>query len=273
MPRVALVHWKPVEVAERLARLRAAGFEPEAGVGADGPTALRNIRNDPPDAVVIDLSRLPSHGREVATALRQSAVTRRVPLVFVEGEPAKVAAIRALLPDATYASWAQVGPALRAALRNPPAQPVVPDMMEKYADTPLAKKLGIRDGGSLLLINAPAKFPAALRIPSELNVRVVRSARRAVETIILFAVSEARLSRSLPAAQRCMAEKAALWIAWPKRTSGVETDLTQYAVRARALAAGLVDYKICALDATWSALCFARAKRAMRRPGVTRRPL
>jgi len=96
--RVLLVHWNPEEARERASRLRASGHRVEvyAGRGGEG---LRELRDRPPDAVVIDLSRLPSHGRAVAVFLRQQKGTRHVPLVFVEGEPEKVARARSLLPD------------------------------------------------------------------------------------------------------------------------------------------------------------------------------
>src|SRR5512145_2450883 len=102
--RVVLFHWKAgAELDERAARLRALGHRVEAASevmgGYEGAVAR------PPDAIVIDLGRLPSHGRQVAIALRERKTTRHVPLVFVDGEPEKVARLRADLPDAVYATW------------------------------------------------------------------------------------------------------------------------------------------------------------------------
>src|SRR5262249_12381199 len=100
LARIQLVHWKEEEGRARARELRAAGLRVEYEV--DAAAALRATKDDPPDAIVIDLSRLPSHGREVAWALRQTKRTRNLPLVFVGGEPARVARIRGELPDAVY---------------------------------------------------------------------------------------------------------------------------------------------------------------------------
>src|SRR5512145_2140204 len=118
MARVFLFHWNDVEARERAARLAGIGHQaviPLLRSGAD----LKTIAADPPDAFVIDLSRLPAHGREVAASLRERKATRHVPLVFVDGAPEKVARVRALLPDAIYTDWGRIRGALRAALRRP----------------------------------------------------------------------------------------------------------------------------------------------------------
>ena len=144
MARVMLFHWNDVEARERAARLARIGHQaviPLLRSGAD----FKPIAADPPDAFLIDLSRLPSHGREVAAALRERKATRHVPIVFVDGAPEKVDRIRALLPDATYTDWKRVRGALRAALRRPVAAPVVPGPMAGYSGTPLPQKLGIKE--------------------------------------------------------------------------------------------------------------------------------
>src|ERR1043166_7044007 len=90
MPRVRVIHWKPDEAQPLLEAVRAAGFEPEYTPGPDGPPISRAIRANPPAAVLIDLSRLPSHGREVAVWMRNTKSTRMIPIVFANGEPEKV---------------------------------------------------------------------------------------------------------------------------------------------------------------------------------------
>ena len=77
-----------------------------------------------------------------------------------------------------------------------------------------------------------------------------------------FARSQADLVRRFPAAERALPEKGALWICWPKKASGIASDLSEPAVRAFGLARGLVDYKICAVNETGSGLCFARRRKA-----------
>lgn len=258
MSRIVLIHWNAAEAEERAAGLRRAGHKVSC-YADQGGVGLRAFQENPPAAFVIDLGRLPSHGRAVATFLRQQKATRFVPLVFVAGEPEKVARTRELLPDAVFTHWNRVRGALRQALRKPPANPVVPGTMAGYSGTPLPKKLGIRPGSAVALLGAPAGFRRTLgALPK--NVRLEQQARGRAHLILLFARSRADLKRHFPAAVRTMAERGGLWIVWPKKASGVATDLTQSAVRTFGLRAGLVDYKICALDQTWSGLCFARRR-------------
>lgn len=144
--RVRLVHWRAGEAAALLATLRAAKYAVDYDEAVDSE-GFRGIRAAPPDAFVIDLSRLPSHGREVATFFRGQKATRHVPIVFVGGEPEKVDAVRKVLPDATYTAPARLRSALRAALATRAANPVVPaQMMERYTTRTTAQKLGIGEG-------------------------------------------------------------------------------------------------------------------------------
>lgn len=99
-PRIRLVYWNAAEAQERAARLQAAGYEVDFDPLT--PAALRALGQDSPGAVVIDLSRLPSQGRDVGLDLRLYKSTRLIPLVFIEGDPDKTSRIRELLPDASY---------------------------------------------------------------------------------------------------------------------------------------------------------------------------
>jgi len=262
MSRIVLIHWNAEEAEERAARLRRAGHA--AGFFADASaTGYRSLRADPPDAFVIDLSRVPSHGGALGTWLRQQKATRGVPIVFVDGAPEKVARVRKLLPDAHFTAWSRIRGTLRRALAGPPAKPVVPGTMDGYAAAPLLKKLGIRKGARVALLGAPKGFERTLGALPE-GVRVQRAARGRADRILLFARSPADLRRRFPAAARALAEGGGLWILWPKKASGLATDLTQAGVRAFGLAARFVDYKICAVDATWSGLLFARRRPARR---------
>ena len=256
MRRVILVHWNAAEAEDCLARLRRAGHEPRLCAPQGGP-GVRALREERPDAFVIDLSRLPSNGCGVAVLLRQQKATRQIPIVFVGGEPEKVARVRKLLPDAAYTVWSGIRRALQQAIKRPPATPVVPATMDAYSGTPLPKKLGIRAGSVVALLGTPSGFRRTLgELPKD--VRVHEQARPRAELIVLFAKSRAELERQLPGGIRALAEGGKLWIAWPKKASGVAASLTQADVRGVGLGAGLVDYKICAIDETWSGLCFAR---------------
>jgi hypothetical protein len=126
--------------------------------------------------------------------------------------------------------------------------------MAGYSGTPLPRKLGIKPGHRVLLLGAPEGF--AHRTLGELpdGVRVGRRARGTADAIVAFHTRRGELERALPRLRELMEPAAGLWIAWPKRASGVETDLTEDVVRELALANVLVDNKVCAIDATWSGL-------------------
>jgi CheY-like chemotaxis protein len=260
MPRVVLVHWNSAELDERAARLRSSGFD-VTGVSLVQRLDLRALDNNPPDAVVIDLGRLPSHGRSVAGALRQRKATRSIPLVFVGGDPEKVERARSMLPDVTYTDWKSLAAAIHRAIRTPVDKPVVPDGIPGYSGTPLPKKLGIRARSTVALIGAPAGFERTLGTLPE-HVRLSRAARGGADLILLFAKSRAHLEARFPVAAARLNDKGGLWIIWPKKTSGIASDLSETGVRARGLDSGFVDYKICAVDATWSGLLFARRRAA-----------
>jgi Protein of unknown function (DUF3052) len=122
-----------------------------------------------------------------------------------------------------------------------------------YSGTPLTRKLGIRPGARVVLSGAPPGAEALLDgLPD--GVRLARRLAGAVDVIVLFADRRADLARRLPVAQAAMRPDGGLWVAWPKRASGVPTDITEDVVREMGLAAGLVDNKVCAIDATWSGL-------------------
>jgi CheY-like chemotaxis protein len=258
MSRLTLIHWNAAEGEERAACLRSVGHETNA-YAPQGAPGIRALRKNPPDAFVIDLSRLPSQGCGVAIMLRQQQATRPIPIVFAGGDPGKVARVRELLPDAVYAEWSRIHDALRRALEEPPADPVVPGTMDPYSGAPLPKRLGIQAGSEVVLLGAPAGFEEKLGALPE-NVRLRRRAQGRAHVLLLFTRSRADLDRRFPVAARALAEGGGLWIVWPKKASGVATDLTQSAVRAFGLGAGFVDYKICAIDGTWSGLLFARRR-------------
>jgi CheY-like chemotaxis protein len=252
-----LIHWNVDEAAERVEQLRAAGYI--VSYKPPNPAMLRELRRNPPAAVAIDLSRLPSHGRDVALAIRQSKATRRVLIVFIDGDPEKVARIEELLPDAIYTSWSRIRSALRRALARPPADPLVPSsILAGYSGTPLVKKLGIKANMVVALLEAPNGFEQLLGALPE-GVKLRRQARGRCDLVVWFARSRRRLERRIERLG-ALAGKGGLWIAWPKRSSGVQSDLTQAIVRRVGLAAGLVDYKVCAIDATWSGLRFTRRR-------------
>jgi len=219
----------------------------------------KRLRQDPPEAVVIDLSRLPSQGRDVGVAVRKHKATRHVPLVFVDGETAKVDRVKQTLPDAVYTAWSRIQSALKRAIARPPTEPVVPQSsMEGYAGTPLPKKLGIKVGSVVVLIGAPPEFERTLgELPDDVTLRRHNRGRR--DLTIWFTRSPKDLRRRIERMGNAAGD-GGLWIVWPKKSSVEATDLTQALVRKIGLDAGLVDYKICAVDETWSGLKFTRRR-------------
>ena len=124
-----------------------------------------------------------------------------------------------------------------------------------YSGTPLARKLGIGEGDEVALIGAPEWFEDTLRaLPDVASVHtdLVEDAR--YDVMVAFVTRRAELEAELPRLRSRMAPACGLWIAWPKRSAGQPTDMTDEAVRDVALPTGLVDNKVCAIDDTWSGL-------------------
>lgn len=253
MSRVRLFHWKAAEAAPLAEVLRAARHAVDYQEKVD-PGLFRALRQSPPDAFVVDLSRLPSHGREVATFIRGHKTMRHVPIVFVDGAPDKVAAIRALLPDAAYTSGAKVRSALREALAHRPAAPVVPaQMMERYAARTTAQKLGIREDSTVAVVDPPRNYAAAIGgLPS--GARLDESPEAPCDVTLWFVGDPAACQQALPR-MRKLAARTRLWILWQKGGPVTQPYLRQSAARV-----GLVDYKICSVNNTWSGMLFAPRK-------------
>src|SRR3954451_867866 len=126
-----------------------------------------------------------------------------------------------------------------------------------YSGTPLPKKLGIREGSRVAVVSAPDSFARMLGpLPSGVDLRT--DARGRCHVVVFFVTRRAELARRFPSFVRALDTDGGLWVAWPKKTSGVATDLGFDVVQEIGLGAGLVDNKVCAIDATWSGLRFVR---------------
>jgi hypothetical protein len=129
-----------------------------------------------------------------------------------------------------------------------------------YSGTPLPRKLGIREGSRVLLVGAPAAFADVLgELPA--GVEIAAPVAGELDVVVLFAADVAALQGQFAGLVPGLASAGGLWVAWPKRSSGVATDLNETIVREAGLEAGLVDNKVCAIDATWSGLRFVRRLR------------
>jgi len=129
-------------------------------------------------------------------------------------------------------------------------------MTAGYSGTPLLRKLGITAGSRVLLDGAPDGL-ALEPLPDDVAPHR-RPGRDPYDVVLLFTPDTARLHRRWPALVPRLQTAGRLWVCWPKKTSGVATDLTENVVREFGLAEGLVDVKVCAVDATWSGLAFVR---------------
>jgi hypothetical protein len=122
-----------------------------------------------------------------------------------------------------------------------------------YSGTPLAKKLGFAPDMSVVLLDAPPNLSVLLgELPS--GVKVSRRLTHGADVVLIFVEYAADLSRKVLALKSAVAPDGMVWVAWPKRASKMPTDLTEDVIRDIVLPTGLVDVKVCAIDATWSGL-------------------
>jgi len=129
--------------------------------------------------------------------------------------------------------------------------------MPGYSGTPLPKKLGIKDGFRVTLIDAPSDVIAELKL-SLSKCDLVRDGKAPLEFAMVFSKSSSALSKEFKRITKQLSPAGMLWVSWPKKSSGVPTDLTENVIREIGLAAGFVDVKVCAVTEVWSGLKFVR---------------
>ena len=127
--------------------------------------------------------------------------------------------------------------------------------MAGYSGTPLARKLGVKEGALVALLGAPEGFEAELE-PLPDGVRLRRRLQPDLDVIVLFVTDRRRLEGRFPQAAASLQPAGGLWVAWPRWSSGVATDLTEDVLREVGLPTGLVDNKVCAISESWSGLRF-----------------
>ncbi len=253
MPRVRVIHWKAAEVGPLLAALRDAGVEAEYDDCESTPELSRRIRQNPPDVIVIDISRSPSLGRSVAEWFHRTKALRDIPILFANGAQDKVAKLREVVPDAVCVDnktlKATLGKVLKS--RSFVASPIVLPHVEKTT----AQKLGIDKGGSVGVVDAPRGYLKALgELPDDAE--VIEEPEAPPVTTLWFIHDPESFLDSLPK-MWTIAARTRLWILWRK---GSTNGLTQVSIREAAREAGLVDYKICSVSKEWSGMLFARKK-------------
>jgi hypothetical protein len=136
--------------------------------------------------------------------------------------------------------------------------------MAGYSGTPLAQKLGIKEGSRVFASGAPERFTDALE-PWPLGAIEVDRIDQRTDVIHVFEKSRAKLVRTLATILKKMRQDAAVWVSWPKKASKVPTDITEDVIREVALPMGLVDVKVCAVDETWSGLKLV-VRKELRKP-------
>ncbi|MEP7362929.1 MAG: hypothetical protein ABI972_06705 [Acidobacteriota bacterium] len=258
-PLIRLVCWKPEVAAERAESLMAAGFE----VNAEPMTVTKfvaHFKRVNPGVLLIDLDRQPSHGHMIAKALRLHPSICHIPIVFAGGLPEKVAKVRAELPDATFTEWPKVAAAIKRAIRTAPLVPVKPEpYMKKFEGTPLTKKLGFKAELKVALLGAPEGFEESLGdLPEGLVFQTRMTAATGLAMWFIRSARELEGETEFLAAR--LPQGVSIWFVYPKAAGRIRADFNQNDVRAVGLAHGLVDYKICAVDADWTGLKFARKK-------------
>jgi Protein of unknown function (DUF3052) len=253
---VRLFHWRAEEAKPLIAALRAEGYTVDyPGDKANGD--WRTLRKSPPLAAVIDLTRLPSHGRWVAAEIRATKSLRHIPIVFVDGEPAKVEVIRKMMPDAIYTSRARLASALKKS--KPLADPVVPPRLMNRTDRTAAEKLGITAGARVALLDPP---PDYLRVLGKLPADVAfEEEADGTASLTLWFVRDADTYLAGIDAMRKRAAYSRIWVIYPKRQpGGAASAITQGYIRETALSVGLVDYKVCSVNEVWTGLLFTRKR-------------
>jgi hypothetical protein len=126
--------------------------------------------------------------------------------------------------------------------------------MAGYSGTPLWKKLGYKTGMSAYVDGAPSNYISLLAVPADVVVTWLPNAKSDIEFVHLFATSASKLKRKLESYRKRIVLGGVIWVSWPRKSSGVKSDITEDVIRDVALPMGLVDVKVCAVDEVWSGL-------------------
>jgi hypothetical protein len=232
----------------RVAELSALGYCVEAGRWSS-PEIIRK-KAELPCAAVVDLSRSPSSGRDIAVAMRLNRELVSVAFIFIDGAPDRIAAIKALLPDAIETTWLGIRDALIKARANPPIGGRKLSVFAAYENKPLAEKLGIKAGATVALVNPPATFRATLGLLPE-GAKIHHTAKPR-DLTLWFVRSNDELIGEI-AGMKPHAASGRLWIIWRKGAVAASS-LNQNTIRKLVLANGLVDFRISRIDDEWAGL-------------------
>ncbi len=252
---VSLIHWKAEEAQPLIDLMESAGYAVHYA-GHQKLMRMSELRELDPVAAVIDLTRMPSYGRYWAAEVRSSKSLKNLPIVFVDGDAERVDRCRAALPDATFTSRDELAEILERV--RPVADPVVPDRM-MASTRPTAEKLGIKADSRVAVFDAPRGYAKVIGVlPSGAS---FEEEPAEVLPVTLWFVREADAYLAGLRAMKKIAAKTRLWVLYPKQKRGrASSGITQFVAREAALNVGLVDYKVCSVDETWTGMALAIKK-------------
>jgi len=255
--RVRLIHWNATEAEPLIALLKRAGHTVD--YDAKFTSAMfKEIRTSPPDAMVIDLTRMPSHGRYVAFSMRQSPKTRQVPVVLVDGDPDKVAITKRQVPDMFFTTRAKLLTAIKAAQKQRLANPIAPGRLFSYHPRTAAQKMGIGKGARIGVIDGPRDYERVIGEVEE-GVEFVEGAQAGCTVLVWFLHDPDAYLEMLPR-MRAHLSKMRLWALWRKGGTTKEGAVTPLLIREAAKEFGMIDYKVCSVDKTWSGIALTIKK-------------
>jgi hypothetical protein len=249
-PRIVFLHWKREEIRELASRILGCAIACYVPIAGEG---MKGLKEYPiPDALVIALDRMPSHGRDIGYAFHRQKSTRQVPLVYVGGDPAKVEKIRELLPESTFTDWDRVSEAIRGAIANPAM--VLPRPGGEISTAPVYRKIGLEQGMRIALLGAPAPLEdLAPGLPSGIAIDEEPSIQTAMT--LWFVRSEEEFAGGLPEIAPALGKKPRLWVFY-QRGKG----LTWTRMLEAAAAYELAQFKIMRLNERWSGVGFGRSR-------------
>ena len=216
---------------------------------------MRALREGPPRAVIIDLSRAPARGRDVALMIRQSPRTRPIPILFVGGAEPKKRAIQEQVPDAIFLSWEEVKDALEAVLRGQlRVAPEAHTLFEVYRGRSLGQKLAIKESERISVIDPPLDFHRSLgELPPGLV--WINGLDESADLVLLFVKQLEELRACLDTILK-LDFTPRLWICWPKKKSPIRSELSAPVIQDQARSRGLSEYKVCSIDEIWTGKLF-----------------
>ena len=251
---VSLIYWKAAEAKPLIDLMERAGYSVHYA-GDQKPIRMAQLRKIDPVAAVVDLSRMPSNGKYWAAELRASSL-KHLPVVFVGGDRARVGPVKEAIPDAQYTTIQDLTNVLKKV--RPVANPVQPSRM-MASTRPAAVKLGVRENTRVALFDAPRDYLSVIGALPEGATIEEESEEIAPVTLWFVRDPDAYLSGLLTMKKR--AAKSKLWVLYPKQQKGKASGgITQFVLRESAIKVGLVDYKICSVDGTWTGMAFAVKK-------------